>query len=166
MVLVPKLNLGTKESSNHLSCISNPQAPQFTLVNKKSGPRPTSGSIQDDNLGAPQSTTILRPQSRPASRPLPQPAASMGEAGLPAEEPGRDLKRSRRHSRPRAGAGNGIRTRDTKLGKLVLYQLSYARSTIIFIKFQRKSQGIPILKSLTSFSGRLRKNPPPRFSKK
>jgi hypothetical protein len=30
-----------------------------------------------------------------------------------------------------AGAGNGIRTRDTKLGKLVLYQLSYAR----FLKF-------------------------------
>ena len=26
-----------------------------------------------------------------------------------------------------AGAGDGIRTRDTKLGKLVLYQLSYAR---------------------------------------
>jgi hypothetical protein len=26
-----------------------------------------------------------------------------------------------------SGAGNGIRTRDTKLGKLVLYQLSYAR---------------------------------------
>jgi hypothetical protein len=25
------------------------------------------------------------------------------------------------------GAGNEIRTRDTKLGKLVLYQLSYAR---------------------------------------
>ena len=25
------------------------------------------------------------------------------------------------------GAGNGIRTRDTELGKLVLYQLSYAR---------------------------------------
>ena len=25
------------------------------------------------------------------------------------------------------GAGDGIRTRDTKLGKLVLYQLSYAR---------------------------------------
>ncbi len=29
------------------------------------------------------------------------------------------------------GAGNGIRTRDTKLGKLVLYQLSYAR---LFLK--------------------------------
>ncbi len=28
---------------------------------------------------------------------------------------------------PKAGAGNEIRTRDTKLGKLVLYQLSYAR---------------------------------------
>ena len=27
------------------------------------------------------------------------------------------------------GAGNGIRTRDTELGKLVLYQLSYARLT-------------------------------------
>jgi hypothetical protein len=26
------------------------------------------------------------------------------------------------------GAGNGIRTRDPKLGKLVLYQLSYTRS--------------------------------------
>ena len=25
------------------------------------------------------------------------------------------------------GAGNEVRTRDTKLGKLVLYQLSYAR---------------------------------------
>jgi hypothetical protein len=35
-----------------------------------------------------------------------------------------------------AGAGNGIRTRDTKLGKLVLYQLSYARSTNIFNKFE------------------------------
>ena len=28
------------------------------------------------------------------------------------------------------GAGNGIRTRDTKLGKLVLYQLSYARLSL------------------------------------
>ncbi len=26
-----------------------------------------------------------------------------------------------------SGAGNGVRTRDPKLGKLVLYQLSYAR---------------------------------------
>ncbi len=29
----------------------------------------------------------------------------------------------------RSGAGDGDRTRDTKLGKLVLYQLSYTRST-------------------------------------
>ena len=28
----------------------------------------------------------------------------------------------------KVGAGNEIRTRDTKLGKLVLYQLSYARN--------------------------------------
>ncbi len=27
------------------------------------------------------------------------------------------------------GAGNGVRTRDPQLGKLVLYQLSYARSS-------------------------------------
>jgi hypothetical protein len=26
------------------------------------------------------------------------------------------------------GAGDGVRTHDTELGKLVLYQLSYARS--------------------------------------
>ncbi len=31
---------------------------------------------------------------------------------------------------PVSGAGDGIRTRDTKLGKLVLYQLSYARHSI------------------------------------
>lgn len=43
-------------------------------------------------------------------------------------------------SPPGAGAGNGIRTRDTKLGKLVLYQLSYARLTSIFNKFMGKSQ--------------------------
>ena len=29
------------------------------------------------------------------------------------------------------GAGNGVRTRDPKLGKLVLYQLSYARVCIL-----------------------------------
>src|SRR5690349_930206 len=28
------------------------------------------------------------------------------------------------------GAGNGVRTRDLKLGKLALYQLSYARGTV------------------------------------
>ncbi len=33
----------------------------------------------------------------------------------------------RSYKRESSGAGNGVRTRDTKLGKLVLYQLSYAR---------------------------------------
>ncbi len=32
------------------------------------------------------------------------------------------------------GAGNGARTRDIKLGKLALYQLSYARSLEIMIE--------------------------------
>ena len=31
------------------------------------------------------------------------------------------------------GAGNGTRTRDTELGKLVLYQLSYARSRLTIL---------------------------------
>src|SRR5262245_14480739 len=44
----------------------------------------------------------------------------------------REGRRRRRHAtnvRPsrRNGAGNGVRTRDLKLGKLALYQLSYAR---------------------------------------
>ena len=34
-----------------------------------------------------------------------------------------------------SGAGNGNRTRDTKLGKLVLYQLSYARPRILLQDF-------------------------------
>ena len=36
------------------------------------------------------------------------------------------------------GAGNEIRTRDTKLGKLVLYQLSYARSTVQIVKTKNR----------------------------
>ena len=32
------------------------------------------------------------------------------------------------------GAGNGVRTRDPKLGKLVLYQLSYARTIFLIQK--------------------------------
>ena len=32
------------------------------------------------------------------------------------------------------GAGNGVRTRDPKLGKLVLYQLSYARAIFLIQK--------------------------------
>ena len=34
-----------------------------------------------------------------------------------------------------SGAGNGIRTRDTKLGKLVLYQLSYARVYVFAVYY-------------------------------
>ena len=30
----------------------------------------------------------------------------------------------------KVGAGNGVRTRDIQLGKLTLYQLSYARSSV------------------------------------
>ena len=32
------------------------------------------------------------------------------------------------------GAGNGVRTRDPRLGKPMLYQLSYARTVIQFIQ--------------------------------
>jgi hypothetical protein len=70
------------------------------------------------NLGAsPEFSPFLRPPKLADLSPQSQwPAPSTGEAGSPAA-----LITSG------AGAGNGIRTRDTKLGKLVLYQLSYAR---------------------------------------
>ena len=38
------------------------------------------------------------------------------------------LKVIRRSLTSNVGAGNGVRTRDPQLGKLMLYQLSYARS--------------------------------------
>ena len=40
---------------------------------------------------------------------------------------GEDPPQKGNYRSSQGGAGNGIRTRDTKLGKLVLYQLSYAR---------------------------------------
>ena len=42
------------------------------------------------------------------------------------------------------GAGNEIRTRDTKLGKLVLYQLSYARSNGRKYHFAEVCQATPV----------------------
>src|SRR6476469_9431028 len=43
---------------------------------------------------------------------------------------GRSARRSPPRSSRTIGAGNGTRTRDIKLGKLALYQLSYARSSV------------------------------------
>lgn len=37
------------------------------------------------------------------------------------------IKRGDKIEKIKIGAGNGIRTRDSELGKLILYQLSYAR---------------------------------------
>ena len=48
----------------------------------------------------------------------------------------RKLPPADRHGKD--GAGNEIRTRDTKLGKLVLYQLSYARSKIYLATVSNK----------------------------
>jgi hypothetical protein len=45
----------------------------------------------------------------------------------PKSTKGQDPPQKGNYRSNQAGAGNGIRTRDTKLGKLVLYQLSYAR---------------------------------------
>ena len=45
------------------------------------------------------------------------------------------------------GAGNGVRTRDPKLGKLVLYQLSYARPQALTAC---KQINIPVLPNLSS----------------
>jgi hypothetical protein len=45
----------------------------------------------------------------------------------PKSPKGQDPPQKGNYCSNQVGAGNGIRTRDTKLGKLVLYQLSYAR---------------------------------------
>ena len=37
------------------------------------------------------------------------------------------------------GAGNGVRTRDPQLGKLMLYQLSYARSVGVKLPSEREA---------------------------
>jgi hypothetical protein len=98
------------------------------INNKKSGPRPTSGKFQDIkvNLGAPQSNYIS-PPSKQAGPPAPYcRPPRWGKRVSPADR----LAACANRLAPGAGAGNGIRTRDTKLGKLVLYQLSYARSTL------------------------------------
>jgi hypothetical protein len=71
----------------------------------------------------------------------------MGEAGFPGGLIGITANRLA----PGDGAGNGIRTRDTKLGKLVLYQLSYARPTNMYNKIQGKSQGILLF--MAGFTG-------------
>ena len=93
--------------------------------------------------GHPRATTHLRPQSQPAILPLTA-GTSMGEAGPSRRAPcSKVCHLTLKHLvAPKAGAGNGIRTRDTKLGKLVLYQLSYARSNILCIKFKDISQDL------------------------
>ena len=48
----------------------------------------------------------------------------------PKSSKGQDPPQKGNYRSNQVGAGNGIRTRDTKLGKLVLYQLSYARLKI------------------------------------
>src|SRR6185295_3520248 len=56
------------------------------------------------------------------------PAAGSGEGCAAPEGGGAAGSRRKSVLREGFGAGNGIRTRDIKLGKLALYQLSYARS--------------------------------------
>ena len=98
------------------------------------------------NLGAPQSNYLLRPSKQAGFAPYLIPAPSMGEAGRGRAQrfPGSGSFKNAPPPclAPRAGAGNGIRTRDTKLGKLVLYQLSYARSTNIYTKMCARCQGV------------------------
>jgi hypothetical protein len=49
------------------------------------------------------------------------------------------------HRAPSARAGNGTRTRDPNLGKVVLYQLSYSRSTRDSSRPTRTTQRAPSL---------------------
>ncbi len=60
------------------------------------------------------------------TRLLPDSGAEEGEGRNPRGEP-------REVPAFRIGAGNGIRTRDPQLGKLMLYQLSYSRVPTRFL---------------------------------
>jgi hypothetical protein len=57
-----------------------------------------------------------------------------------------------------SGAGNGIRTRDTELGKLVLYQLSYARLLFKFMQFSAECQADFSRPAFISLKGIVGKN--------
>ena len=50
----------------------------------------------------------------------------------------------------KTGAGNGVRTRDPELGKLVLYQLSYTRNRPYTAHFStiRQAEILPLLADL------------------
>ena len=50
----------------------------------------------------------------------------------------------------KTGAGNGVRTRDPELGKLVLYQLSYTRARLYTAHFRTIQQAeiLPLLANL------------------
>lgn len=52
----------------------------------------------------------------------------------------------------KTGAGNGVRTRDPELGKLVLYQLSYTRIRPHTAHFPtiRQAEILPLLADLAS----------------
>ncbi len=56
------------------------------------------------------------------------------------------------------GAGNGIRTRDPNLGKVVLYQLSYSRDerSVILIPYDSLSRDSSRFFRATPFTNRLR----------
>ena len=41
------------------------------------------------------------------------------------------IQNKTRSSKVRGGAGNGVRTRDPQLGRLMLYQLSYSRTMMV-----------------------------------
>ena len=87
-------------------------------------------SIQVSRSIRPQtpSTAIFRPAETPSGsfRIAENPSPSLTTVRPPKIEGFQTVKYF--NSQENNGAGNGVRTRDPKLGKLVLYQLSYARS--------------------------------------
>jgi hypothetical protein len=108
---------------------------------KKAGRSPLPGKSKIFYLGAPQSKLLI-PPSKQTDVLAPDIGPLDGGSGFPRWTL---LACIANRLAAGAGAGNGIRTRDTKLGKLVLYQLSYARLTNIYRKIQGKSQGISSL---------------------
>jgi hypothetical protein len=98
---------------------SHPGEEALVNTNKKAGKK-TRFRITDYSLNS----IICRKNSRSILQNIMPTIRRRSTIHLPVAN---NLKKGIRNFSGLHGAGNGIRTRDTKLGKLVLYQLSYAR---------------------------------------
>jgi hypothetical protein len=111
-VAPPKMKIGSLGSEPYFRVKPRP---------KKNGPRPTSQCRTLIDIA------VAKIFKKISTHPL------FEDMACPFSLKGEDPPQKGNYRSNQVGAGNGIRTRDTKLGKLVLYQLSYARLKISII---------------------------------